>query len=484
MALRINTNIASITALRHLRQADASQRTSLERLSTGLRINRASDDPSGLVISEQFRRQIASMKQALENSQNASNLIGTAEAALSEVNSLLVQIRESVVFALNTGTSTSDQIDAEQDSVDNAIQTIDRIAQTTSFGTKQLLDGSADVKTTSTVSTGIKEMVIQNVAFDGNSTQSFTISVTTVASRAALFTTSGYTSAANNTVIRLSGKDGTEDITLASSFNTTTEFDNAINAHTATTGVYASSGKLYSVDYGSDATISLQVTSGRVTFQGTSYTSSSSIQTDFGSDAVAYLNGAKMSANGNNLRAVSNFVTGDFILSEGTSTDQSFKLKKSGLAFQLNDDEALPDRERIGVRSIDSSYLGKPTSSVKGVGGQSLTIGGFLSSMMSGQTNSLENAPENALRIVDAAIDDINDLRAYLGAFKQQTVDSNINSLAIAIENLSASESTVRDLDFAAETAQFTRSQILFQSGIAVLAQTNLISQSVLTLLG
>ena len=110
--------------------------------------------------------------------------------------------------------------------------------------------------------------------------------------------------------------------------------------------------------------------------------------------------------------------------------------------------------------------------------------GGVLSSLRSGGANDLLSNPENALRIVDAAIDDVTDLRAYLGAFKQQTIDTNINSLAVAVENLTASESTIRDLDFAAETAEFTRSQILFYSGIAVMAQTNLISQSVLTLLG
>ena len=103
MGLRINTNVPALGALRNLHAADKNLQKSLERLSTGLRINRASDDPSGLVISEQLRAQVGSMKQALENSQNASNLIGTAEAALSEVSDLLVGIRESIVFAMNTG---------------------------------------------------------------------------------------------------------------------------------------------------------------------------------------------------------------------------------------------------------------------------------------------------------------------------------------------------------------------------------------------
>ena len=117
MGLRINTNTTAATALRNLRVSDSAQARSLERLSTGLRINRASDDPSGLVISEQLRAQIASLHQASDNTENASNLIGTAEAALAEVSRLLVGLRESAIFALNTGGSSPEQVDAEQDAV-------------------------------------------------------------------------------------------------------------------------------------------------------------------------------------------------------------------------------------------------------------------------------------------------------------------------------------------------------------------------------
>ena len=124
MAIRINSNIASVTALNNLSKTDALQQTTLERLSTGLRINTASDDPSGFVVSEQLRAQVSSLDQAIENSQNASNLLGTAEAALNEVNNLLIGIRDSIIFALNS--NSPDQVAAEQDAVDNAISAIDR----------------------------------------------------------------------------------------------------------------------------------------------------------------------------------------------------------------------------------------------------------------------------------------------------------------------------------------------------------------------
>ncbi len=487
MALRINTNVPAMEGLFNLQRTDQNLSKSLQRLSTGLRINTASDDPSGLVISEQLRAQVTSMKQALRNSQDASNMIGTTEAALDEVSSLLIQIRESVVFALNTGGNSAEQIAAEQDSVDNILQSIDRIAETTSWGTRKLLDGSAGIKVASSVGSGITDYNIQSVQFDGNSQLNFSLSITNVASRAGgVFggVTGAFAGASNGTVIRLTGNLGTEDIALGSTF-TATSFDDAINAFSVNTGIFASAGLLYSVDYGTDATISLQVISGSIDL-GAALTSTNSVQSDAGSDAEGYVNGAAFSAKGNQVRIVSGFLTADFTLAEGTdaTSDTAFTVKDSGLVFQLNDGAPLADRERIGIRSVDSSMLGTSTFSVPGLGGNALTYGGYLSTLMSGSTNDLSSDPQNALRIVDAAQKNVSDMRAYLGAFKAQTLDTNANSLSVAIENLAASESTIRDLDFAAETTEFTRNQIMYQSGIAVLAQANLISQSVLSLLG
>jgi len=142
MGLRINTNVNAIGALTSLQETDRELSRSLERLSSGLRINRASDDPAGLVVSEQFRAQISSLRQAVENTQFSSNLIGTAEAALQEVSDLLIDVRDSVIFAKNTGGVSAEQIAAEQDSVDSAVAAIDRIAATTRFGRSDLLNGA------------------------------------------------------------------------------------------------------------------------------------------------------------------------------------------------------------------------------------------------------------------------------------------------------------------------------------------------------
>ena len=155
-----------------------------------------------------------------------------------------------------------------------------------------------------------------------------------------------------------------------------------------------------------------------------------------------------------------------------------FTVDRSGLLFQLNTEETVGDQHIIGLPNVTTAFLG---TEERTIGGK--TIGGFLNTIRAGGANDLFNNPGNAVSIVDAAISDISNVRAYLGAFVNDTIEPNIASLNIAIENLVASESEIRDLDFASETAAFTRAQILFQAGTSVLAQANLVPQAVLRLI-
>lgn len=170
MGLRVNTNRSAVTTLRSLSLTDKSQVNTFERLSTGLRINRASDDPSGLVISEILRGQLGSLQQAVENSTNAANMVSTSEAALTEVSSLLIGIRESIIFALNTGSSSPDQIAAEQDSIDQAIAAIKRVADSTKFASTRLLNGNSELITTDVNQTGLLRVLPRSVQLDYTST--------------------------------------------------------------------------------------------------------------------------------------------------------------------------------------------------------------------------------------------------------------------------------------------------------------------------
>jgi len=143
MALRINHNITALDAWRNLTNTTRKMSGTMEKLSSGFRVNRASDDPAGLVISEQFRAQIAGLNRAVQNSEGSINMIQTAEGALNEINNLLVSMRELAIHAANEGFNDDNQLAADQAEITNAISTITRISQNTQFGTKKLLDGSA-----------------------------------------------------------------------------------------------------------------------------------------------------------------------------------------------------------------------------------------------------------------------------------------------------------------------------------------------------
>jgi flagellin len=142
MSLRINNNTAAINAHRNLVLTETNLSKSMEKLSSGYRINRAADNPAGLVISEQFRAQIAGLNRAIDNSEGSINMIQTAEGALTELNNLLISMRELAIHAANEGFNDANQLAADQAEIDNAIKTIDRIAANTQFGTKKLLDGT------------------------------------------------------------------------------------------------------------------------------------------------------------------------------------------------------------------------------------------------------------------------------------------------------------------------------------------------------
>ena len=144
MSLRINHNLAAINANRNLKLTTEAISKSMQKLSSGFRINQAADDPAGLVISEQFRAQIAGLNRAIQNSEGSITMIQTAEGALTEINNLLISMRELAIHAANEGFNDADQLAADQAEIANAVQTIDRIAANTQFGTKKILDGTKD----------------------------------------------------------------------------------------------------------------------------------------------------------------------------------------------------------------------------------------------------------------------------------------------------------------------------------------------------
>lgn len=502
MGLRVNTGSVSQYILRQLRLTDAQQSTSLERLSTGLRLNRSSDDPSGMAVADRLRVQTEAMRQAVSNSTNAENLVSTAEAALNEVNTLLTDIRASLIFALNTGGSSPDQVTAEQDAVDNALKAIDKIAHTTRFGSVPLLDGSGGFKiNTQFPTSGLAAVtalsLLPNAAA---SSTTFTVDVLSQAQQAMV----GLGAAANTVVasggpitLRVQGPAGVQIFELAAG-STRTDLEDAINSLRGNIGVYTSGGVAYTEAFGRRATIVIDQIGG-----GGTYTQAQGIQQ--GVDAVATVNGIVAAADGNTLHLNHRSFTGDIELRSapegGAAGRHTFEIQNnSGLQFQLDGYVSQLTRQVLGMPDMSTAKIG---SVVHTLGG--LAFGGVLESLQTGGANDLFKVAGltdrgttldpvsmnlvpfrqgNAVEIVDAAIDMVSTVRGFFGAFVSQTAQPNIRSLETGIQDLTQSESQLRDVDFAQETAALTRAQVLFQAGISVLGQANVSAQTALQLLG
>jgi len=195
MSLRINHNLAALNAHRNLVSTTDALNRSMQKLSSGYRINQGSDDPAGLVISEQFRAQIAGLNRAIDNSEGSISMIQTAEGAITEINNLLVSMRELAIHAANEGFNDTDQLAADQAEIDNAIRTIDRIAANTQFGTKKLLDGTK--ANTATITSSNSSLVTVRESFLTSGSHS--IVATKVAESGATLNTTSLGISLNNT---------------------------------------------------------------------------------------------------------------------------------------------------------------------------------------------------------------------------------------------------------------------------------------------
>jgi len=462
---RINTNVSSLIAQRVLRKNNDSLNTSLERLSTGLKINKGADTPAGLIASENLRSEKAGITQAIDNAGRASNIIGTAEGGLGEVSSLLTELQSLVSQSANSGGLSAEEVSANQLQVDSILNTINRISQATSFQGKKLLNGNYAYTTSGVNSTQFDNVAINAAKIADGATVNVVVQVVGSAQTGAITYTGGALS--DNVTLEVAGNTGTEQLSFAAG-TATTDIAAAINAVKTATGVSATvSGgdlKVNSTEYGSSEFVSLKTVSGTFVPSGTK---------DYGTDAAVTVNGASAQAEGKGISFRSSNLDIEFDLDSTFNTPGTgtFDITGGGATFSLGSKVTESDKASIGIQSVSTGSLGDSSN-------------GYLSQLASGGTASL--ASDNlvtAQKIVDKAIKQVSQLRGRLGAFQKFTIGSTVNSLGVAFENASAAESAIRDTDFAEETANLTRSQILAQAATTVLAQANASPQAALSLL-
>jgi flagellin len=515
---RINTNVASMIAQAHLGRTSNEMNLRLERLSTGLRINRGKDDPAGLIISERIRSDIEGVSQGISNAQRASSVISTAEAALAEINDLLNSIRGLIVQSANTGANSDDERAANQLQIDSAIDSITRISNTATFGGLKLLDGTLDYVLSGLRSSAVTTARLNGVTFGTASSVQVDIDVVTSAQTAALYYNGGTTPPGvllSSMTFEVKGPRGVQIISVAS--GSLTNLINAVNATTAFTGITAAavngnvnSGVVFSsTTYGADAFVSVKrqnppdvalnswityklannapVPSG-APFDWAGMIGSSTLvaaETDNGQDVQALVNGNLVRGRGLELPVNLPSLSGNFVLEANFATrpgsaTTSFHITGGGALFQLGPDVTSLQQANIGIPSVAASRLG----GVRTINGVE-----FLNSLKQGENNSIAESARRrdftaANDILQAAIDQITQLRGRLGAFERNVLSTNVNSLQSQFENLTASVSQIRDADFAVETSRLTRAQILAAAGTSTLQLANQQSQSVLQLLG
>jgi flagellin len=480
---RINTNVGALIAQTNLQRSHTELQTSLQRLSTGLRINRGADDPAGLIASESLRAEIAGIGQAISNSERASNVIATSEGALNEVAAMLTTVQGLVVQAANGGAVSDDEVKANQLQVDSAIESITRIANTTTFAGLNLLNGNMAYVTSGVDPTKIKDLSLYSVQFGTNAYIPVKVQNMVSAHKAALQYRNSQTTA--DVTLQVQGLRGVTTFQFSQGQRASAVIF-AVNTVSDATGVTAStfasaafhSGITFnSVDYGSRAFVSVKAldTSNPYPLKNTA---GAAVTRDVGQDAVVAINGIKTTGDGLKINLQSLGLNLDMLLSQsmgtataGAASTSSFAITSGGSKFQLGPGVNSNQQVNIGIRSIAASTLGNAQS-------------GYLSEVaLSGQYALTKGKARQASDIVLEAIRQVSVLRGQLGAFEKNVLQTNINSLQITLENVTASESQIRDADFASETSNLTRAQILNQAGTSVLSLANSTPKSVLSLL-
>jgi len=527
--MRINHNIAALNTHRQLTSASNAQGKSMEKLSSGLRINRAGDDAAGLAISEKMRAQVRGLDQAKSNAQDGISLIQTAEGALNETHDILQRMRELSDQSAN-GTNTNDDRKAIQDEVKQLKEEIDRIGNTTEFNTQKLLNGNlksaagasvgqntttgsvvgkleggklsgalanaadadfvqetinidgTDIKVNWQDLTSDEKATLKNADTDANSMNAAAELVTKKINEAIdasgknVAHVSGYSDGTN--LVIESGSKGIDSIVTSGTgvLGTMT----AAAAGTAGTNNY--NGKAITAATDSDLTVNgtlLKVTIPTVANGATMAATATALETAVNNAITAY-----------------NTSTGKTAGQEGYLEKVTLKATEDGRFSITSESGPVTLADRAGKTAVADLGLSSAQTEASGNGGMTFQIGANAGQTITFGVNDMRSAAlgvagvdvssaagaQNALKSLDTAIKSVSSERAKLGAV-QNRLEHTINNLGTSSENLTAAESRIRDVDMAKEMMSQTKNSILSQAAQAMLAQANQQPQGVLQLL-
>ncbi|TCQ94309.1 flagellin [Pseudomonas sp. JUb52] len=474
MALTVNTNIASLNTQRNLTSSSNSLATSMQRLSTGSRINSAKDDAAGLQISNRLTNQINGLNQATRNANDGISLAQTAEGALQQSTNILQRIRDLSVQAANGSNSDADRA-ALQKEVSAQQSELTRIADTTTFGGRKLIDGSFGTSSFQVGSNSYETIDIRlgsAAASDIGSYQLGSKQGSTNTAKVATDPTAVFTAGDVSVV----GGGQKKDITIAatdSAKSIAAKFDGSIPGMTATARTIFTA----SVDATKTSNFTIKVGSGdAVNMVGV--TSNKDLADQINSNAAKLGLTANLDKD-NNLTIQSS--TGESVQFGGADT-ANVSVQVQDADGNLTTSAALADKATV----VGYVQLNSPTSyaMVDGTGKSAELFGATKSAQKSVASVdiSTQDGAQRALSVIDNALAGIDSQRADLGAV-QNRFTNTIDNLTNIAENATSARSRIKDTDYAAETANLSKNQVLQQAGTAILAQAKQLPQSVLSLL-
>lgn len=498
----INTNIASLNAQNNLNKSSNDLQTSLQRLSSGLRINSAKDDAAGLAISDRMTSQIRGLNQAVRNANDGISLAQTAEGAMGESTNILQRMRELAIQSANDTNSDSDRANIQKE-VTQLQSELNRIADTTTFNSKNILDGSFS---------GAKFHV------GANADQTIDVTIgSTSATKMGNYSFSSDGSSLGNAVAANDGTGTNNDSTVAGTTFTIngesagtvtyTAKDSAaniagdVNNLTSSTGVSATATTQAEIKVGSYTTATDEISftlsssaagssSASISISGTTQgTALQDLRTEINNNSDGTGITASLSDSGSLILTDNNgddIVITDMLLSDG-GVASSDTMTVAGINTDGSSNSAVTLTSQTSDSTRVSGDVDYSSDSAFNISGLDTTVAANATSAASKDTIdtvdvSTQVGSNKALSIIDAALSYVSAQRADLGAV-QNRLESTISNLSNISENVSAARSRILDADFAAETANLTKNQILQQAGTAMLAQANTLPQGVLSLL-
>ena len=527
MTVRVNSNIPAINAHRNLLINNTEQAKVMERLSSGLKINRGADGPAALVISERLRSQTAGLEQAIDNSEAGISLVQTAEAALDEVSASLINARQLAVHAANEAVNDEFMLRANQQEIENILAAVNRIAQSTQYGKKNLLDGSKGAS--GVVSGADLEFVDATQATKSSGATGYDVYIAQAACRAEVGGSVPLTNEIIDKGEQITIIEGSKTVNFHSIKGETVETNlNVLSAAIKEAGLDID--LIRASEKGTDPNTPQNITLRHQQF-GSDYTFKVSSSTEGllstksniydtienGLDVAGEINGEEATGSGQVLtgntgnsnteglaiRYKGHSLPGD---SHSSNTLTESYLKQTQVSeIYRGERNRLPQMSeaelaecigalagtvtvsqnslvfQIGSNAEQTTSLALRNMRTSNLGAGVENLSGFQSLAEIDVTNAAK--AQDTMSILDRALEEVSSTRAEIGAFQKNNLESNLNYLRIAHENVQSAKSIIRDADMAEEMTAFTRNQIMTESATAMLAQANLRGQSVLQLL-